>query len=92
MFSSSKPPCYAIYGEAFAALLVAQLSLSPKFPLVIFEGDSLMVTLAINNPSFTQDWRISSVISDFSSTIPSTTSWSASHINRVSILCWLHFG
>jgi hypothetical protein len=50
------PHCSAIYGEAFTALLAAQLSLSLKLPLVIFEGDSLMVTLAINNPSITQDW------------------------------------
>jgi hypothetical protein len=49
-------PCSAIYGEASAAFLAAQLSLSLKHPSVIFEGDSLMVTLAINNPSITQDW------------------------------------
>jgi hypothetical protein len=49
------PPCSAIYGEASATLLAAQLSLSLKPPSVIFEGDSLMVTLAINNPSITQD-------------------------------------
>jgi hypothetical protein len=68
------PPCSAIYGEASAAFLAAQLSLSLKHPSVIFEGDSLMVTLAINNPSITQNWQISSVISDFFSMIPSTTS------------------
>jgi len=76
------PSCSAIYGEATTALLAAQRSLSLKLPSVIFEGDSLMVTLTINNPTITQDWRISSLISDFSSTIPSTTSWSAYHINR----------
>jgi hypothetical protein len=84
------PPCTAIYGEASAALLAAQLSLSLKLPSVIFEGDSLMVALAINNPSITQDWRISSVISDFFSTIPSSTSWSASHINRSANFCAHH--
>jgi hypothetical protein len=77
----------AIYMEASAALLAAQLSLSLKLPSVIFEGDSLMVTLAINNPSITQDWRISSIILDFLSTIPSSTSWSASHINRSANFC-----
>jgi len=45
------PPCTAIYGEVSAALLAAKLALSLKLPSVIFEGDSLMVTLVINNPS-----------------------------------------
>jgi hypothetical protein len=49
---------------------------------VNFEGDSLTVNLAINNPTITQDWRISPIISDFFSIISSTTSWFASSINR----------
>jgi hypothetical protein len=89
-FAQISPPCSAIYGEASAALLSAQLSLSLKLPSVIFEGDSLIVTLAINNSFITQDWKISSIILYFLSTIPSTTSRSASHINRSANFCAHH--
>jgi hypothetical protein len=75
------PPCTPLYGEATAALLAAQLCFSMQLSHVIFEGDSLTVNLAINNPTITHDWRISSILSDFFSTIPSSTSWSASSIN-----------
>jgi hypothetical protein len=81
-FAQISPPCSAIYVEASAALLAAQLSLSLKLPFVIFEGDSLIVTLAINNFFIMQDWKISSIILYFLSTIPSTTSRSTSHINQ----------
>jgi len=70
-----------LYGEATAALLAAQLCSSMQLSHVIFEGNSLTVNLAINNPTITQDWRISSILSDFFSTIPSSTSWLASSIN-----------
>jgi hypothetical protein len=63
--------------DLFAAQLCSSLGLSH----VIFKGDSLKVNLAINNPSITQDWRISSVISNFRSTIPSSTRWFASSVN-----------
>jgi len=67
-----------LYGEATAA----QLCFSMQLSHVNFEGDSLTVNLAINNPTITQDWRISPIISDFFSIISSTTSWFASSINR----------
>jgi hypothetical protein len=89
-FAQISLPCSSIYGEASGALLAAQLSLFLKLPSVIFEGDSLMVNLAINNPYITQDWRISSIILDFLSTIPSTTSWSTSYINRSINFCAYH--
>jgi hypothetical protein len=54
------------------------------------EGDSLIVTLTINNPTITQDWRISSIISQILSTIPSTTSWSPCHVNRSANFCAHH--
>jgi hypothetical protein len=76
------PPCTPLFGEATTALLAAQLCLSLRPSHVTFAGDSLTVNLAINNPTIIQDWRISSIISDFSATIPATTSWTTSNINR----------
>jgi len=66
-------PCSAVYGEPTAALLVVRLALSLKLQFFILEGDYLIVTLTIINPTITQDWRISSIISQIISTIPSTT-------------------
>jgi hypothetical protein len=73
-FSRISPPCTSLYGEATTTLLTVQLYLSLRLSHVTFEGDSLTVNLAINNPTITQDWRISSIILDFSTIIPSTTS------------------
>jgi hypothetical protein len=81
------PLCTPLYGEATAALLAATLCSSMGLSHVTFEGDSLTVNLAINNPTITQDWRISSIISEFFSTISSTPSWSASNINRSENFC-----
>jgi hypothetical protein len=81
------PLCIPLYGEATAALLAATLCSSMGLSHVIFEGDSLTVNLAINNPTITQDWRISSIISEFLSTISSTTRWSSSNINRSANFC-----
>jgi hypothetical protein len=81
------PLCTPLYGEATTALLAATLCSSMGLSHVTFEGDSLTVNLAINNPSITQDWRISSIISEFFSTISSTTSWSAGNINRSANFC-----
>jgi hypothetical protein len=86
-FINISPPCTPLYGEASAALLAAQLCLFLRLFHVTFEGDSLTVNLAINNPTITIDWRISSIISDFSATIPSSTSWLASNINRSANFC-----
>jgi hypothetical protein len=79
--------CTPLYGEATAALLAATFCSSMGLSHVTFEGDSLTVNLAINNPTISQDWRISSIISDFISTISPTTSWSASNINRSANFC-----
>jgi hypothetical protein len=81
------PPCYAILGEATAALLAARLALSLNLSSVILEGDSLTVSLAVNHPDITQDWRIASMVSCILSTIPFTTSWSASHVNQSANFC-----
>jgi hypothetical protein len=80
------PHCTALYEEATAAQLCSSMQLSH----VTFEGDSLTVNLAINNPTITQDWRISSILSDLFSTIPSSTSWLASSINRSANFCAHH--
>jgi hypothetical protein len=39
------PPCTAVYGEAFAALLAVRLALSLQLSSFILEGDSLTVAL-----------------------------------------------
>jgi len=41
------PPCSALYGEARAALLAAQLAISLNITSFIFEGDSLTVSRAL---------------------------------------------
>lgn len=81
------PPCSAILGETTAVLLVARLALSMNLSSVILEGDYLTVSLVVNHPNITQDWRIASMVSCILSTIPFTTSWSASHVNRSANFC-----
>jgi hypothetical protein len=84
------PPCSPVFGEATAAFLAWQLALSLKLQHFILEGDSLVVTLSLQNPNLTQDWRISSIISHIFSDTPTTTSWSASHVNRSANFCAHH--
>jgi len=48
-------PCAADYGEAQAALFAVELSSSLKRPYILFENDSIIVTIAINNHVITQD-------------------------------------
>jgi hypothetical protein len=76
------PPCAALYGEALAALLVVQLTLSLHATSFILEGDSITVTLTLQYPKITQDWCIASIISHVHTIIPPTTSWPANHVNR----------
>jgi hypothetical protein len=49
------PPCSALYGEACAALLAAQLTTFLNIPYFILEEESLTVSLALQNPAITQD-------------------------------------
>jgi len=74
--------CLALFGEARATLLAVQLVISLNLPSFILEGDSLTVTLALQNPTITQDWCITFTISQIHSIIPLTTSSSASYVNR----------
>jgi hypothetical protein len=83
-------PCSAIYGEASAALLAVKLALSLHLSSFILEGDSLTVTLALQQPDHTQDWRIAPIISEALSMIPPTSSWLASHVNRSANFCAHH--
>jgi hypothetical protein len=80
-------PCTAIYGEALAALLAARLAVSMGLPSCILEGDSLLVTLTLQRPDITQDWRIASTISTIHFIIPPTSSWKASKVNRSANFC-----
>jgi hypothetical protein len=81
------PPCTAIYGEALAALLATRLAISMGIPSFILEGDSLLVTPALQRPDITQDWRIASIISTIHSIISPTSSWKASKVNRSANFC-----
>jgi len=59
----------ALYGEATATLLAACLAASLGLSSFILEGDSLNITMALQQPAITTDWRIASIISIF--TLPS---------------------
>jgi hypothetical protein len=49
------PPCSALYGEAHAALLAAQLATFLNISYFILKGDCLTLSLALQNPAITQD-------------------------------------
>jgi hypothetical protein len=55
LFQLISPPCTTVYGEVLAALLATKLALSLHAPSFILEGDSITVTLALQNPLITQD-------------------------------------
>jgi hypothetical protein len=76
-------PCSALYSETTAALLAARLAASLGLSSFILEGDSLNVTMALQQPAITTDWRIASIISIIYSTIPQTVNWKASHVIEV---------
>jgi hypothetical protein len=83
-------PCSALYGEATAALLAARLTVSLGLSSFILEGDSLNVTMALQQPTITINWGIASTISIIHSTIPLTASWKASHVDRSANFCIYH--
>jgi hypothetical protein len=66
--------CSTLHGEATAALMTARLAVSLGLSSFILEGDSLNVTMTLQQPVITNDWRIASTISIIHSTIPSTAS------------------
>jgi hypothetical protein len=67
--------------------LIVQPTLSLHLSSFILEGDSLIVTVALQKPDHTQDWRIAPIISESLSMIPPTLSWLASHVNRSNNFC-----
>lgn len=67
-------PYSALYGEATAALLAARLAVSLGLSSFILEGDSLNITMTLQQSAITIDWRITSTISIIHFTIPPTTS------------------
>jgi hypothetical protein len=70
--------CSPIYGKALATQLAISMGLSN----FILEGNSLIVTLGLQLPTITQDWRIASTISVIHSILSPTTSWITSKVNR----------
>jgi hypothetical protein len=53
----------------------------------IIEGDSLIIILALQDPTFAQDWRISLTIYSTLESIPPDCSWSARKIDRSANFC-----
>ena len=88
--SQISPPCAPKYGEALAALLVANLAVSLQLKNFSIEGDSLLVDSALQHHSLSQDWQIENIISKFFLILPSCPSWEAKKVNRCANLCAHH--
>lgn len=73
LVSNISHPCDPNYGDALAALLAVSLANSIKLDRFIIEGDSKVVILALQDPSLSQDWKISPVVSDILNSIPAST-------------------
>jgi hypothetical protein len=70
-------PCQPNMGEALATQLATSLAILMNLLQVIIKGDSQIVILALQNPSITRDWRISSTIHNTIDSIPPNFFWSA---------------
>jgi hypothetical protein len=92
LLSSASPLSvhHTLYGEATAALLATQLVVNLDLSSFILEGDSLTVTLALQQPTITQDYRIASTISTILFTILVSSSWQASYVNQSANCCAHH--
>jgi sulfur relay (sulfurtransferase) DsrF/TusC family protein len=55
--SHISPHCDSNYGEAIAAHLAASLAVSLNIGEFVLEGDSIVVILALQNPSQVLDWK-----------------------------------
>jgi len=62
-----------VYGEALAARLVASLAVSLNLINFYLECDSITVILALQDPSQIFDWKITNLIADLVSIIPSSS-------------------
>lgn len=76
------PPVDPNVGETYAAQLGVKKALDLGFPKVMIEGDSMIVTSAIQRPILVEDWAISPIISDISDTLSKLAQWSAAKIHR----------
>jgi hypothetical protein len=68
--------------KVLAAQLAISLASSLHLNRFILEGDSQVVTLALQQPSIVQDWRITDIITNTLDSIPANASWSVRKVNR----------
>ena len=71
-----------LMGEAFAALLTSLLVASASATHFLLEGDALLVTLAVNQPSTFSSWYFSSYVSNIRLVLSSFQSWHASKVSK----------
>ena len=78
--------CLPNTSEAMTVLAVSLASIL-NIKNFILEGDSLVVTLALLNPNFAQDWRISPIILEMFDFISASFSLRAHKVNRNANFC-----
>ena len=78
-FCASSDPLIA---EARAALLAVKKMKEEGFKWVCFEGDSLIVSQAIQGLSHAQFWTIDCIIAEIRSILPFFSFWLVSHVCR----------
>jgi hypothetical protein len=76
------PSTDALLGEASAALLASRLASSAGLDNISLEGDSLLVSLALNSPSLFSSWNFCNLISDTRLVLDSFHSWNAVKVSR----------
>jgi hypothetical protein len=76
-----------LLGEASAALLATWLAWSYGLEVFSFEGDALLVILAINQLALFASWHFNSVILDICVELSSFRSWHASKVSRCANFC-----
>jgi hypothetical protein len=71
-----------LLGEASTALLTTWLARSFGLDVFFLEGDALLVTLAVKQPSLFSSWHFNSVILDICVELSSFRSWHTSKVSR----------
>jgi hypothetical protein len=71
-----------LLGEATAALLATRLAATLGHVDFTLEGDSLLVTLAINSPPTFSSWCFCNIVSDISVFLSSFRRWKALKVSR----------
>lgn len=87
MISEISAPCFPNYGEALAAQLAVTLATSLKLGRFIIEGELQGTSLALQQPSISQDWRISPILHDIINSISAFFSWEVRKVNRSVNFC-----